>query len=195
VAGIDLLSTSEREADSILHALVRQLPAPTLAGSCLATHWARASERAHVSLSVELSGVDADAAWRLLAECLPAGDPTARAVCVGDRCTGPEDLRRLAAEAARAHAERRSGRVVHFPGVAELVGTLPVREVLERSAIDRVRVLAAGDADPAVLLTTREHVRPGWSAGELVLLAQPAVGGTLVPFESPNPTPCCADHA
>ncbi|MFE9727753.1 hypothetical protein ACFYQ5_30350 [Streptomyces sp. NPDC005794] len=43
-------------------------------------------------------------------------------------------------------------------------------------------------------MVTREFVRPQWRDGELVLAAMPAVGGTLVPFEVPDPTPCCADH-
>jgi len=83
---------------------------------------------------------------------------------------------------------------VHYPGVASLVQTLTVQEVLERSAVDRVRVLTAGDAPPDARIVTRGHVRPTWVDGELVLLTQPALGGTLVPFESPTPTPCCTDH-
>jgi hypothetical protein len=83
---------------------------------------------------------------------------------------------------------------VHFPGVAALVGTLAVRDVLDRSAVDRVQVLTAAEAAPDAVVDTRGHVRPTWQGGQLVLLAQPAVGGTLVPYESPNPTPCCADH-
>ena len=38
------------------------------------------------------------------------------------------------------------------------------------------------------------HVHPQWQDGELVLTLMPAVGGVLVPFEVPDPTPCCADH-
>ena len=30
--------------------------------------------------------------------------------------------------------------------------------------------------------------------GTVTLVLRPAVGGVLVPFEQPNPTPCCADH-
>ncbi|MGC0429432.1 hypothetical protein RKD32_005787 [Streptomyces sp. SAI-195] len=47
---------------------------------------------------------------------------------------------------------------------------------------------------PDTRLVTRDHVRPHWQDGRLVLAAMPAVGGTLVPFEDPDPTPCCADH-
>ncbi|MFH9859608.1 hypothetical protein [Streptomyces sp. NPDC017202] len=41
---------------------------------------------------------------------------------------------------------------------------------------------------------TNDHVRPQRQDGEPVLAAMPAAGGTLVPFEVPEPTPCRADH-
>ncbi|OQR64545.1 hypothetical protein B6E66_08035 [Streptomyces maremycinicus] len=87
------------------------------------------------------------------------------------------------------------GRAVLYPGAEALRGTVPVGEVLSGSAIDRVAVLGAtGLPDPATRLVTRDHVRPLWQNGELVLTVMPAAGGTLVPFEVPEPTPCCADH-
>ncbi|MFI9759931.1 hypothetical protein ACIHFB_18520 [Streptomyces sp. NPDC051963] len=87
------------------------------------------------------------------------------------------------------------GRAVVYPGVSSLTGTLTVAQVLARSAIDRVTVLgAAGQPAPDARLVTQDHVRPQWTDGELVLTAMPAVGGVLVPFEVPDPTPCCADH-
>ncbi|WP_405534825.1 hypothetical protein OG787_08875 [Streptomyces sp. NBC_00075] len=87
------------------------------------------------------------------------------------------------------------GRAVLYPGVSSLTGTLTVAQLLEHSAIDRVTVLGTRDQlAPDTLLVTRDHVRPQWLDGELVLTVMPAVGGTLVPFEVPEPTPCCADH-
>ncbi|MFJ2238191.1 hypothetical protein [Streptomyces sp. NPDC087859] len=87
------------------------------------------------------------------------------------------------------------GRAVLYPGAAALTGTLTVTELLSRSAIDRVTVLGVhGPPAPGTLLVTRDHVRPQWEGGELVLTAMPAAGGALVPFEVPEPTPCCADH-
>jgi hypothetical protein len=86
------------------------------------------------------------------------------------------------------------GRAVRFPGVDELVGTLPVGEVLARSAIDLVEVLGGGPADPGTLLQTDDFVRPVWRGGELVLVTTPAAGGRLAPFERRHPTPCCAAH-
>ncbi|GAA2247543.1 hypothetical protein GCM10010145_13350 [Streptomyces ruber] len=88
-----------------------------------------------------------------------------------------------------------AGRAVLYPGAASLTGTVTVADLLARTAIDRVTVLGAQEPPAAdTALVTREHVRPQWQDGELVLAAMPALGGTLVPFEHPDPTPCCADH-
>ncbi|MGW0647820.1 hypothetical protein ACWD4T_03285 [Streptomyces umbrinus] len=87
------------------------------------------------------------------------------------------------------------GRAVVYPGSAALTGTVTVAELLSGSAIDRVTVLgSAGEPPPDQRVVTRDHVRPQWQDGELVLTLMPAVGGVLVPFEVPDPTPCCADH-
>lgn len=87
-----------------------------------------------------------------------------------------------------------AGRAVLFPGVEKLVGTLSVAAVLELSAIDAVEVLGSGPADPDALLDTGDFIRPVHRAGRLVLTTTPAVGDRLVPFETRNPTPCCAAH-
>ncbi len=191
VAGLDLRHTHERAADALLLALVRELPADLAAGCWLATHWAGSGDGAHIALSVELPGADLELTRGLLRSTV-GGGPVG--LCVDDGEDGPADLGAGAAAARAAHAARRSGRLVRFPGSHALTGTLPVAQVVARTAVDRVRVLAAGDADPHQLVVTRDHVRPAWSDGEVVLLVQPAAGGTLVPFESPDPTPCCADH-
>ncbi|MEU3094464.1 hypothetical protein ABZ690_06480 [Streptomyces sp. NPDC006967] len=87
------------------------------------------------------------------------------------------------------------GRAVLYPGVRALTGTMTVAELLAGSAIARVTVLGTpGPPDPETRVVTRDHVRPQWQRDELVLAATPALGGTLVPFEAPDPTPCCADH-
>jgi hypothetical protein len=86
------------------------------------------------------------------------------------------------------------GRAVIFPGVDELTGVLPVAVVLARSAIDRVEILGGGPVDPETPLDTTDFVRPQWQDGELVLTVMPAAGGRLVPFETRDPTPCCATH-
>ena len=113
---------------------------------------------------------------------------------LADRYRGEPELRVTLTAAVIAHTNRTSGRAVVFPGSSLITGTVSVGEVLDRSAIDRVRVLAGGSADRAARLVTRDFLRPRWTGGELVLDVQPAVGGTLVPFETPTPTPCCAEH-
>ncbi|WP_371102345.1 hypothetical protein [Streptomyces sp. PU_AKi4] len=87
------------------------------------------------------------------------------------------------------------GRAVLYPGVSALTGTMTVAELLAGSAIARVTVLGTPEPPgPDTRIVTRDHVRPQWQRDELVLAATPALGGTLVPFEVPDPTPCCADH-
>jgi hypothetical protein len=97
--------------------------------------------------------------------------------------------------AAQVLLEREGGRAVVFPGVESLTGIRTIGEVLASSAIERVVVLGGGGEPPAKQeLDTRDFVRPQWMDGRLTLVAQPARDGRLVPFESPTPTPCCADH-
>lgn len=86
------------------------------------------------------------------------------------------------------------GRAVLFPGAEKLTGVMPVASVLALSAIDRIEILGGGPADPETPLDTGDFVRPQWLDDELVLTVMPAAGGRLVPFETRNPTPCCAAH-
>lgn len=197
VVGVDLLHADEPQADLALHRLLAALPDPAV-GSSAATHWAVAGTP-HVALSLHLLGVDGEGAFRLVGRALQVlvddvGPGAPWALATEGRAGGAPALLAPARAAARAHASGAGGRAVHFPGAAELVGVLPVGAVLQRSAVDRVQVLLGGEADPASLLDTRGHVRPSWVDGQLVLLVQAAAGGTLVPFESPHPTPCCVDH-
>jgi hypothetical protein len=75
----------------------------------------------------------------------------------------------------------------------DLLGTLSVGAVLLLSAIDEVRSLAEGSPESDDALDTQGFVRPRMQGGRLVLTVQPGLHG-YVPFEQPNPTPCCADH-
>ena len=96
--------------------------------------------------------------------------------------------------AADLAAVSTSGRAVIFPGAENLVGTLRVADVLALSAIERIEVLGGEVAAPEMLLETHDFVRPQYRAGQLILTAMPSAGGRLVPFETRNPTPCCAAH-
>ena len=194
VAGIDLLTTRESDADGLAQAFAAELTAQGATAVTVATHWARVGELRHVALSLGAADIDADAVWSILCNALRPGADDSVGIALGARYLGPPQLRDVADAAVVAHLTRGSGRVAVFPGSAELTGTVTVAQVLASSAIDRLHVLAAADADPEALLVTRDHLRPRWVNGELVLDVQPAAGGTLVPFETPNPTPCCAEH-
>lgn len=93
------------------------------------------------------------------------------------------------------HEARRSGRLVVFPGSTTLTGDLTVATILATTPIDRVVVLGGTEAPTDAILRTGDFVRPQWNNGTLVLTAMPAAGGVLIPFETRNPTPCCAEHA
>ena len=104
-------------------------------------------------------------------------------------------VRALTPLAPRPADGHEGGRAVVFPGEAALRGTLPVADVLARSAVARVVLLGGGGDVPGdVPLVTRDHVRPLVQAGRLVLTVDPLAGGRVTPFETPTPTPCCADH-
>ncbi|WP_314222886.1 hypothetical protein [Streptomyces zaehneri] len=155
-----------RAADHLLRTFAAELPLSTGGFGC--THLVRGERpRVVVSLAPEPGG--------------ELDDVRARLVAMGYEVTeGAPDA---------------VGRAVLYRGADALRGTLSVEEVLSLSAIDRVAVLgAAGRPAPSTRLVTHSHVRSQWQNGELVLTTMPAAGGTLVPFEVPEPTPCCADH-
>ncbi|MFI8193574.1 hypothetical protein ACIF8T_33180 [Streptomyces sp. NPDC085946] len=155
-----------RAADHLLHALAAGLALPEDAFGC--THLVHGG-RPRVAVSLAL-----------------ASEPLLR--------TARERLEAQGYEVAPGVPDG-PGRAVLYPGVSALTGTLTVADLLARSAIDGVTVLGAPEPPaPDTRLHTRDHVRPQWHDGRLLLAAMPAAGGTLVPFEVPEPTPCCADH-
>lgn len=154
-----------RTADHLLHTLVAELALPEATFGC--THLVRETAR----------GSSSPSPCRRSRSCVP---PRSGSRPADTTSPGPPDT---------------VGRAVLYPGAPALTGTLTIAELLSRSAIDRVTVLGApGRPSPETRLITGDHVRPQWQNEELVLTAMPAVGGTLVPFEVADPTPCCADH-
>lgn len=117
-----------------------------------------------------------------------------RHVAISLVTAGTFEVEPVLSVAADAAATGKFGRAVIFPGSGELVGTLTVAEVLARSAIDKVEVLGSGAAPEDAHIDTGGFVRPQYRFGELVLTTTPAAGGILVPFETRDPTPCCAGH-
>ncbi|MER7693154.1 hypothetical protein [Streptomyces sp. NPDC097610] len=166
VIGVDTEVKTLREADHLLQAVATELALPEGTFGC--THLVR-GDRPRVALSFATTS-------HALLE------------------TVRERLTAQGYEVSQG-APDAMGRAVLYPGAVDLTGTLTVAELLSHSAIDRVVVLGTADPPPPdQRLVTRDHVRPEWREGRLVLAAMPAAGGTLVPFEVPDPTPCCADH-
>jgi len=93
-----------------------------------------------------------------------------------------------------AHVARQSGRAFVFPGMAGLDRVVTVATLLSESAVDDVIGMGGVIARATDRLDTQNHLRPEFTAGRLVLRVRPSVGVELVPFEQPNPTPCCASH-
>ncbi|MCW2877980.1 MAG: hypothetical protein JWQ95_2080 [Sphaerisporangium sp.] len=198
ILGLDAGSRTVTEAEHLLHQMVEVLGLP--AGTVGCTHFVRtATGTPHVACSVavgETAGATSPRAQTRQAAIDLAALPDNVGAVFGDSRTGPDDLAEGAALAAVEHAAGSGGRLVVFPGHAELTGTLSVAELLARSAIDDVVVLAqAEEPSPDTPVTTNDHIRPQWRDGRVVLLTMPARGGYLMPAEVPNPTPCCADHA
>ncbi|MHC3469367.1 hypothetical protein ACYF6T_11675 [Streptomyces sp. 7R007] len=195
VLGVDAGTVSLREADHLVHRLADELGLPAATLAC--THLIRTDDRRGTAVSLALPDTAAaEAAWRRLA----APDRAETGAALGERRLGPAIAAHAAALAAAEHTGRLGGRAVLYPGVDRLTGTVTVADLLASTAIERVTVIGAATTDgtgpdPATPVLTRDHVRPEWRSGRLTLALVPAVGGTLAPFEVPNPTPCCADHA
>jgi hypothetical protein len=74
------------------------------------------------------------------------------------------------------------GRAFRFPGQDALRGSLPVRDLVALSAIDRVVGVGCTVTDDTVV-DTRDYVRPVYADGLLTLHVTPASAGTVVPLE------------
>ncbi|MFF3942800.1 hypothetical protein [Streptomyces phaeofaciens] len=192
VLGVDAGTASLRAADHLVHDLVDRLGLPP--GTVACTHLIRTDERRGTAVSLALPDAGAAESVRAGVAALEGLDAGAS---LGGRAHGPRGAARAAALAAGEHARRAGGRAVLFPGVEHLTGTVTVADLLALTAVERLVVVGAPPAyrpDPATPVRTRDHVRPEWRAGRLTLALVPAAGGTLAPFEVPDPTPCCADH-
>lgn len=213
VVGVDALDPTARAADHTAATLVAVLEEAGVAEDALVlTHVTWLGPRPHVALSVS-AALPPDALRDLVVAALPeavvsaplAPDPPGTPVPEpaepglddGSPASATGGSTADAAHAAAtAHARRTGGRAVHYPGREHLVGTLAVGDVPALSAVEQVVVLGQdGPVDDALALVTRDHVRPTYDRGRLVLVTERAVGDVLIPFESPDPRPCCADHA
>jgi len=192
IAGLDAMAVSERAAEHMLSEVLAALRPVGGDQITTATHRVQVFHTAHVAMSIAIPTIAGEPGiFELLRDML--GKHAAGAVWTDGAGAGPAQLQASTRQAATAHRDRTSGRVVQFPGSHTLTGTVPFGQVLA-TAIDRLEPLGGDQPAPDSVLVTRDFVRPRWQGGELVLHIQPAVGGTWVPFETPNPTPCCAVH-
>ena len=98
-------------------------------------------------------------------------------------------------EVRARHERRSSGRLFRFGGSRGLTGRITVARLLEASAVDEVRLVGSPDpVDGSAVVDTQDFVRPTMHDGVVRLVLRPAADEVLVPFEQPDPTPCCADH-
>ncbi len=99
------------------------------------------------------------------------------------------------AHVRRLHAEREGGRLFRYAGSALLEGVMPVGRLVAGSAIEDVTMIGQRvPVDPHTEIDTQAFVRPHLVGGRVQLVVRPAADGRVVPFEQPNPTPCCVNH-
>lgn len=202
IAVLDLGATRSPHADRVAAILATWLTAHGAADVVTATHPLALGDRRRVAVAAGWSGLTGAAVTEVLdatagaagefLESHPADEVRSR--WWDGHFSGPTPWRAPLEMVAADQAARRGGRAVRFPGSTDLRGVVPAARIRQTSAIEEVRVLAAGVADDAALVETRDFVRPRYTDGRLVLDVQPAAGDRLVCFEVPNPTPCCADH-
>ena len=130
-------------------------------------------------------------AERGFADGVAGGGHTVRLACTHFR---PERGTVLVTAQGERFTPVDGGRAFIFPGSDLLVGTWAVGEVIARTAIEEVRVLGGATPPDGAVLDTQDFVRPVFDGGRLVLHVRPGLDGGFVPFEQPDPTPCCADH-
>ena len=193
VAGLDVLSASLEDVDTVAHAVVHALHGLGALDVLVASHVVHSGAEPHQVVTVSADDLTGDEVEDVLQ--VVGAEFDVSAILSDGSYDGPPELRSGLETAVEQHRDRTGGRVVVFPGDHLLLGTVSVADVLLWSDIDRVEQLTGAPADPRTPLVTRDFLRPRWQGGELVLHVQPAVGGTVVPFETPRPTPCCADHA
>lgn len=194
-AGLDLLSGGERHADRLALACAERLEAAGGADVLISSHPATTGEHRHVALVVEVAGLTGAAVHEALSEAADEEGEGRRGLVVGASSEGDAELVAVLRSVLAGHAGGSGGRAVVFPGQSDLPTTTTVAELLGSTAVQRVQVLGGTEPDPGTTLLTRGFLRPRWVEGALVLHVQPAIGDVLVPFETPDPTPCCAVHA
>ncbi len=190
VLGVDTDRDATLDADHLIAGLAGLLPA----GSVVSTHLVR-DDRPHVAVSVDVPGPLPAAARAAVSAVFGSRPLVVELLADEGVAIDGEDASPGARLAASETLTGSAGRAVLFPGVDGLVGDLTAGDLVAGSAVDRVVDMAGQDVDPSVVVWTRDFVRPLRVGRVLELTVQPARDATVVPFEDPSPTPCCAVHA
>lgn len=186
VLAVDSPLTSLAGAEHALLGLGRQVTLP--ADAFLCTHMVR-DDQPHYAFSLTSYDEDAVDVVRATFDDWPS------AVSRDDRPSASSGYTPGLHLATTQALAANGGRCVRFPGQDRVVGTPTVAEVLAQSAIQRLEVLGGQPANASDVLHSRDFVRPLWRAGALVLPVLPSGPGAVAPFEVPDPTPCCGEHA
>ena len=113
-------------------------------------------------------------------------------VFVAPTATGRAEVAVVAASTPHVLAE--GARLFRFPGSDRLPDELTVATLIATTAVDEV-VALGGTAVPAhQVIRTQGFLRPVMTGGLVRLQVRPGEGATLLGFEQPHPTPCCAAH-
>lgn len=197
IVAVDSGSAGDRAAERLALTLVERLgpPAPDLVVS---THPVRVGHP-HDAVTLSWAGPSDLGTWMArVRDALPDGaDVAVVATGPGSAApvtsgTSPALDGALVALATRTLGA--DGRLVHFPGQHHLRGTVAVTEAVRLSAIEEAVLVGGGRPAPTELIATRDHVRPVWRAGRIVLQVERTAGGLLRPFEEEHQRYCCRDH-
>jgi len=187
IIGVDAGITSYTEADALAGSLPARLSsAGDLAGIHTATHTVQVGDPRFVVTAFWPPGAHpaGDAVWTAVLAAVPGAGIVLTAPQEQDARTSGPDLAVLGAWVAATRIARGlSGRVVTWPGAAELTGRMPLAEALERGGLDGVEVIGGDPAGPDETFDPLGFVRPRWRADGCVLQVQRGDDGVLVPFE------------
>lgn len=144
-----------------------------------------------LAATVRLGRISLGAIQRFESECLERNWSFVFAPATMTLEVGPREGRSWARAAIELVQARREGRAIRFRGQDELTGERSVKEILDRSEIDRVETVASGTLESGTV-ETRDYLRPVYVDGSLVLYVTPLGAGRFRPSESATTYRCCA---
>ena len=133
---------------------------------------------------------EAEHGWRQ--SCEPRQGRWAATVFMPAAVFGRAEVAVVTAHEARSLPS--DARVFLFPGDEDLPEEPTVAQLLAATAVDEVVALGNQPIGSEQVVRTQRFLRPVVTSGGLRLSVRPGRGSVLLPFEQPNPTPCCLEH-